>query len=174
MINYFILTCWVVVLFLIVWMLRAFLKQRNFASFWLGVPYLILSFVPVAWATKDALNRPKQVSIFPMVPVGSLSSKEMAVFAFNSKATLGDGMRLAGGLIPSKGNRNIEKILKSKGVDPLDNMTLIWIVDYSATKVYLQGDLCFVPHMKRAEGVWIGWIEDKNINNVKRMDGVDE
>jgi hypothetical protein len=149
---------------------------KNYLALLMFIPYIlyIICAMPSIYSEYGNLGKVSKVEIDSMKLLNNMTIEESLAFMMNSKVTFGDGLQCAGGLISLSRDTAIEKILKSKSIEN-KHMALIWLMNSKASQLSLQGNLLFVSDQKKADpGIWIGWVDEKEVSKIKRMDGTNQ
>jgi hypothetical protein len=146
---------------------------KNYLALAMLIPYgvvLMLYLIPQVDTMHSASSITNKMQIDDMHLIRDITIEETVAIVMRSKITFGDGLQCAGGLINP--DSTIEKILKSRTI-PVKNMTIIWLLNSKASRLSVQGSILFVSDQRKAEsGIWVGWVDSKQLSNIKKMDGV--
>jgi len=150
-----------------------FFRKRNYPALILCLPYVILLITgAILCARLSDGGRTEEITLGEMQRLKDLNINEFSAILMNSKVTFGDGFQCAGGLIFGSDNQTVNEILKHNQLAWPENMALIWLLDSRASRASLSKDLLFLRDQRRSDnGIWIGWIAEREINEVRRMDG---
>ncbi len=148
------------------------LESKNYVAFFLLIPYVILMLYMLPELYKYSIESKvaKTIVIKDMSLIDNLSIEETVAVTMRSKITFGDGLQCAGGLINS--DSTIKKILSSRNIST-ENMTMIWLLNSKASRLSIQNSTLFVSDQEKAKsGIWVGWIDSKEVSKIRKMDGV--
>ncbi len=151
-----------------------FYRTRNYSALVLCLPYVILLITGAFLSARSSAGgRAKDIALGEMQRLKDLNVNEFSGIVLNSNVTFGDGFQCAGGIITGRhDNQALSGILKQNDIIRSENMAILWLLDSRASKVSLGKGLLFLRDQRRADkGIWIGLIEEGEINGIKKMDG---
>lgn len=151
-----------------------FFRRRNYPALVLCLPYVILLITGAFVCARSSQGgQAREVSLGEMQRLKNLNINEFSAIVINSNVTFGDGFQCAGGIVSGRhDNQTVNAILEHNQLTRPENMALIWLLDSRASRASLSKDLLFLRDQRRSDkGIWIGWIAEREINEVRRMDG---
>lgn len=149
-------------------------RKANFIAMGLLMPYIITAITGFGIVINSTQNLKRKVILNPeMRNLGKLSSQEAISIVMSSGIIFGDGFYNSGGIVRSNIDFPLNQFLNERKVERPEKMAMIWLMDSRASNLIVDGRLLYVSDQRRADpGLWIGWVNEKDIKGIEQMDGV--